>query len=437
MATARQLVAESLGRAAAVFPNLAPSIFGISEDACLDPRDARLAIAIHRNALQRWITLEYLLNQHLNQPTHQLEPAMRGVLLSAAAQMVCLERVPAHAVINESVELARQLVRPGAAGMVNAVLRKLNDDVGAFVQTEAPLNTDRVPLPAGHKPLAASHLPDPQTEFAEHLCVATSHRIDLVRHWIATFGKRVATQLCLHGIINPPMIVAVDESLTPAKRTTPHEQGGFVCWTGTRDQLGKFLAAHGSRRVQDPTAASPVAATHALKPQRVLDYCAGLGTKTRQLAALHSTAMIVATDTDDARRRMLSDHTANLPNVQVIEPDASPRAEPDLLVLDVPCSNTGVLARRPEARYRFSTRSVRRLVGLQRDIIKATLSNVVAPGGHVLYCTCSLDPRENEQQAQWLATQFNVEFIDQRLTLPAGRDATYHDGGFYALFRTR
>jgi 16S rRNA (cytosine967-C5)-methyltransferase len=111
---------------------------------------------------------------------------------------------------------------------------------------------------------------------------------------------------------------------------------------------------------------------------------------------------------------------------------AFPGHRPDLLVLDVPCSNTGVLARRPEARYRFGRRSLESLVELQRQIMRAAMS-LAASGGRVLYSTCSMLDEENQQQAVWLAKQWRGRIVAEHLELPSGIGPAYHDGGYFAL----
>jgi 16S rRNA (cytosine967-C5)-methyltransferase len=106
----------------------------------------------------------------------------------------------------------------------------------------------------------------------------------------------------------------------------------------------------------------------------------------------------------------------------------------DLVLLDVPCSNTGVLARRPEARYRYSKEAIASVVRLQREIITVG-AKLLKPGGHLLYSTCSLDERENQAQSRWIADEFDATLVKGSLTLPAGRDTSYHDGSYSALLR--
>ncbi|MCX5660152.1 MAG: hypothetical protein NTW19_10575 [Planctomycetota bacterium] len=441
--SARGVAAAALGRAGESFPRLDPAPLDASG---LDARDARLALAIHRTAIQRWITLEHIINGFLRQPMNAIEPSLRGLFLCAAAQLLFMDRLPAHAVVDESVALSRVLVRPGAAGLVNAVLRRVaglrKPSVAGEAWTPA---ADRLPLEEGYVPLAQATLPAPGVSpaaLSEHLALATSNPVPLVASWIARFGAAEATALALHGIITPPTIVAVEPGFDAAAQDNaacaPHARAGFVVWTGDHDGLVAFLAANVARRVQDPASSLAVASTAALSPKLILDYCAGRGTKTRQLALLHPSAQIVATDLDERRVGPLRTSLTPFANATgcLIESLGRTLAgrRADLLLLDVPCSNTAVLARRPEARYRFNPESLASLATLQRTIIGDSAA-LLAPQAHVLYSTCSLDEQENQAQARWAATHLKGELLAEHLELPQGRGTSYQDGSYHALIR--
>lgn len=441
---ARALVARALAGAAAQFPELAPIPL---QTAGLDERDARLALAIHRNVMQRWMTLEFLLNLHLTQPAAKLEPKLRAILLSAAAQLLGMDRLPRHAIVDESVTLAKRTVRPGAGAMVNAVLRRMSDLIGKPV-TDRPWEpaADRLPLEQGYIPLSRPCLPA-MSSLDFHLAVATSHPRKLIERWLASFGPERTIALCQHDLVTPPVIVAVEKDFSLASQPTdpntapplrPHEIPGFFVWDGSHTHLMQFLAAHPHRRVQDPTSSQAVQLTRSLDPKTILDFCAGRGTKTRQLATMFPEARIVANEPDESRHASLTESFTGNPRVTI-----APRDNPasawryrkfDLLVLDLPCSNTGVLARRPEARYRFAPASLNSVATLQRQIVEQSLP-LISPSGFVLYSTCSIDDQENRAQVKWLTHQFDAKLIEQESTFPEGKDTSYRDGGYRALLQ--
>lgn len=423
----------------------------------LDERDARLALAIHRTVIQRWITLEYLLELNLKQTVEELEPLMQAVLLTGAAQLVFMERLPPHAVVNESVELARRLVRPGAAGLVNAVLRRTAELVAMRSDEPWQAARDRLPLEQGSIRLSRAVLP-PVKDVDDHLAVATSHPKHLVAAWRKQFGDADGQRLLLHSLKNAPLIVHAEEMEPEPRVYVPHAHPSYSVWTGTRAQMLDWMVHSPHRWAQDPTAGKPVEFVRSkLQPEPgvIIDLCAGRGTKTRQLTMAFPTAKVIATDPDAARFRDLSALAAIYRRIKSVE---FPRigeheGRADLVLLDVPCSNTGVLARRLEARYRYNDASVASLVKLQREIITNAgkllrprpiprngeqepapgLARV--PGAGVIYSTCSIEPRENCEQAQWAAKHLNMTVVHDELTLPGGEGSTYHDGGYFALLQ--
>ena len=420
--TARYAAARAIATVAARFPDtplVEPNV------AALSPADTRLATAVFRTTLQRWLTLEHLLGRFTKQPVERMTAEVRAALLTGAAQLVFMDRLPGYAVVDEAVEIVKQLGQKRAAGMVNAVLRKLDGAVAERVEGEWEGGSvggwepavDRLPAgDGGTVALSRPMLPKPDNLLV-HLVVATSHPLALLQGWFKAYGRAEATRLALHSLQNPPTFV-----------TGP---GGSTVWGGGFDELSTYLAEHPDERVQDPTAALAVASTGDLSPMRILDLCAGRGTKTRQLKTLHPGAGVVAWDPDADRRADLERVGEAYPGIEVREPGGGERF--DLIVLDVPCSNTGVLARRPAARYRFGSASVASLVALQRQIAERAMKHL-APGGRLLYSTCSLEAAENAEQAAWLRDRLGPGTVveDETLTLPAGTGPTYHDGGYHA-----
>jgi 16S rRNA (cytosine967-C5)-methyltransferase len=231
----------------------------------------------------------------------------------------------------------------------------------------------------------------------------------------------------------------VDEcAITATDELEAHDEPGHAVFTGTHDALVSVLDRLPSVRVQDPSAAAAVGATAPLQPRCIIDYCAGVGTKTRQLAALHHDAEIIATDVNERRFETLRATFANHPRVCVVEHSSimSCAGRADLLVLDVPCSNTGVLARRFEAKYRFSATSLNDLTQVQRQIIADALP-LLADDGRLLYSTCSLEAEENERQAEWIIKWHRLRTASASRRRPSGEPGGpprhYQDGGYFAL----
>ncbi len=202
--------------------------------------------------------------------------------------------------------------------------------------------------------------------------------------------------------------------------------------------------------VQDATSAEAcrILAPLGLNPRVIVDLCAGRGTKTRQLASMFPEATVLASDTDesrleDLRRSVCPHHPKVRPVVADMVSDSAYRAgRADLVLLDVPCSNTGVLARRAEAKHRASSLQLERLTALQRELIQKA-RNMLAPGGVILYSTCSIDPDENQMQAEFIRSlgfeAAGVEGDDAHSGWApgegGGKVSTYRDGGFAGALR--
>ncbi len=460
---ARELAVRNIAQQTRQFPNLhpGPRKFGSGSDGQIESalgdspvaegRDAALAMAIEHAVARRWLTLSTVLGACLSRPWEEVESDLQAVLLVGASQMLLMDRVPDHAAINEAVEITKRLVRPKAAGLVNAVLRKVSRLRVEVVAEQDAARRDELPLHDGRAWRLAGNVFSEDEQ--ERLGQRTSHGRALIARWRELYGWEETERLAEHSLVHAPIILAASEgdrlpwTDTPEAQipgaggaVTAHAQPGFGVFDGSRSGLEELLAANPGMRVQDPTAAAAVDATAGLtpKPELIVDACAGRGTKTAQLAAVHPEAKIIAADTDAHRAEVLRRAFADRDQVEVVEyrklMEHAGRA--DLLVLDVPCSNTGVLARRVEAKYRFSAGTQKKLTDLQKQITADTFA-LLNDRGRVLYTTCSIDTDENERQAEWMCDQYRLKSVREAATLPQGQvggpPEEYCDGGYFAL----
>ncbi len=447
---ARDAVFRRLARQAHRFPELDVRPF---EPANLSTRDAAFAHAIEDVVVRRWLTLEHLLSTHLTQPFGELEPRVRAALLAGSAQLLFLDSVPVHAAINHAVEWAKQRIRPGAGKLVNAVLRKVSaaaarDGDGRIVASETYSGgRDELPLADGRAlALAGPLLPEDEVE---RLGVAASVPPLLLRRWLERLPMREVRTLAMHALAHPPIILNTAHAgrdLLDSPLLVAHDAPGHHVFTGTREQLVDLLRSRDDTWVQDPASSLAVSSVFDLKPALVLDLCAGQGTKTRQLAAAFPEATIVATDVSEPRLATLRSVFAGSERVRTPLPKqvrAEYLEQADLILLDVPCSNTGVLARRPEARYRFNDATLESLIATQRQIIADAIP-LLAPGGAILYSSCSLEPEENQEQARWAAKWHGFAIRRENARKPhpvsraaaggaAGPSVSYSDGSYAAL----
>jgi 16S rRNA (cytosine967-C5)-methyltransferase len=444
----------SLAKKASLFPELP---FDAPDTSGLDARDGSLARAIDAAVVRRWSTLVALLQSRLERPWQRVEPPLQAALLAGSAQLLFMDRIPDHAAVDETVGWAKAVKGPKAAGFVNAVLRKV-----ASLRVELrPASTDPFGNRRDELPLSDGRVWRLRDDvFAEHaverIAQVGSVGRELFLHWIAAHGFEAARSLARHCIVDPPVLLtgvpaslATDERF--ARRLVPHAQPNWFVWTEDADgdaasavDLPSLLDATPGLRVQDPASGDPVAAAaeSGLAPKVVVDFCAGRGTKTVQLAQAFPNATIVASDPDAERSRDLATAAARHANIVVATPAKLPAwfQKADLVVLDVPCSNTAVLPRRPEASHRFTAGRLEKLVAKQREIVTGAMP-LLARGGHVLYATCSLEPNENARQTDAMRKRFQFLPRGERQRFPTGMPGepptAYADGGFWSVMQSR
>ncbi|HED54863.1 MAG TPA: hypothetical protein ENJ00_11790 [Phycisphaerales bacterium] len=428
--SARELVGRVLEEQARRFPEIEPIELDTSG---LDERDSALAHKLYDASIRRWLTLEFLIQQGLRRPFRELEAGVQAALILGSAQIVLLDRIPVHAAIDEAVEWVKRRVRPGAGGLVNAVLRRVAEGVGDRIDDWQD-DLDSIPLADGARRLVGIRLPE---DAKERLSVATSVPMPLIERWANDLDREAITTACLHGLVRPPTILHVRHARVPLPEDwlSPHAVEGHAVWTGPRDGLTELLSCRDDVWVQDPSSSSAVLSVADRRPGLVVDLCAGQGTKTRQLRACFPDAEIVATDVDPARYSVLSGVFAGDERVRVKPMDAvrsEARGRADLVLLDVPCSNTGVMGRRVEARYRATPASLKRLRGIQRQIIGDAVG-LLGAGGVLLYATCSMDHAENQSQARWANRHLGLGASRERQALPGGMEAVRSVDGSYSV----
>jgi len=443
---ARHAACRALARQARVFPEMDLGALdrALETEPELSDLDRAFAHAVYDATVRNWLLLRFLLARCTTQPFDELEPRVRGVLMAAAAQIILLDRVPVHAAINHAVEWAKRVIRPGAGGLVNAVLRKvsaLRPPDESRRREKYSGARDELPTADGASiTLTESCLPENENE---RLSIVTSHPTELLDHWLKQLPPERVRALAMHGICQAPIVLNTEHAKEPLPDTIAetHATPGHHVFTGSAADLRSLLTDRRDIWVQDAASAQGVRSVADLKPSVVLDLCAGQGTKTRQLAAAFPNAQIAATDIDEPRFAALSATFANSPQV-IVQPLPKLRdqflGKADLILLDVPCSNTGVLARRPEAKYRFCPATLNSLLSVQKQIIADCIPLLrESPRGRILYSTCSLEPEENQQQAAWVDRWHSMRKSREKQANPAGRPGDsakmYTDGSYSAL----
>jgi 16S rRNA (cytosine967-C5)-methyltransferase len=415
----------------------------------LSPTDRRLATQLAYGVLRRRGTLDALLRPLITRQPHEVEAWLWDALRIGAFQLALLTHIPAHAALNETVELAAQFGRPRGRGFLNGVLRKL-----------AALVTDeRLPGPAADalalehgefRRLARPVLPNPATSRVEYLTAAFALPRWLVERWLGRHSWEECLRLGFWFAGPAPLWLRCNPLRADrASLLAALEQAGVRAEPGEHPQAVR-LAGHVAIRdlpgfeqgwfsVQDESAMRVASALAPQPRSRVLDLCAAPGGKTTHLAELMSNqGQIVACDVDDKRLATVNELCRRL-GVSIVETvrlkeGAEPPLGPfDAVLVDVPCSNTGVLGRRPEVRWRLRPDEFRHLVPLQTRLLLQA-GERVRPGGVIVYSTCSVEPEENRQVvANVLRAMPDLRREAEEEQVP-GQPA---DGGYWARLRRK
>lgn len=349
----------------------------------LETRDRRLAHELAAGVLRRRRGLDERLAPLIPRGLRSVAPPTLDVLRLGAYQLEALDRVPAHAAVSTSVALARELAGDRAARFANAVLRRLQAG-----------KSRPAPPPA-----------DPVSALARQY----SHPEWLVERWVARYGLEETPGLLSWNNRIPALIVQPAREDPTTLRQRWEEQGimvrvapfgaGLVVETGDPASLAGYEA--GAFVVQD--AAQALVARYAdFSPGGVVyDACAAPGGKT--IALGREVRRVIAADASRTRVGRLVRNLRRAGSGRefpiVADAGAAPVRAVDGVLLDAPCLGTGTFARHPDARWRVRRAALDRLVARQADLLDR-LSQVVRPGGLLVYATCSLEPEENEEQVE-------------------------------------
>jgi 16S rRNA (cytosine967-C5)-methyltransferase len=347
-----------------------------SNHAGLSPADHGLATELVMGVLRWRSLLDHQIAERSSLKLSKLDPEVLTSLRLAAYQLLYLDRIPQHAAVHESVELVKRARKHSAVPFVNAVLRKLAGNASE-------------PAAIGDAATAAE------------LATLSAHPQWLVERWARAFGFPLARQICDYDQQIPATSLSIRDPLIASQLES---QGiklapGSLLASARRVIAGDLTRTSAFRegRVAIQDEASQLVALLLGEGSRILDCCAAPGGKTRLLAERNPEASIVAVELHPHRARLLR-KLVPAKNVQVITADIHdlPPSDPfDRVLVDVPCSGTGTLARNPEIKWRLKPEDLVDLQGRQLAILQSAMQRVVS-GGRLVYSTCSLEPEENQ-----------------------------------------
>jgi 16S rRNA (cytosine967-C5)-methyltransferase len=429
------------------------------------PQERAMATEIAFGCVRRMITLDALLEHCVSRPRETVEDGLWVLLRMGIYQLIFMPGLAVHAAVHETVELAEKLGMPRWKGMINAALRQAQrgfipeigletavlDDLQKLTEKSLVLGraeglTDQRPQYTTitlREPIA----PPPRADWTQYLARTLSFPEWIIGRWRTAFGDDEALRI---GVwFNSPNRLTLRVNPLRSDRETilrNLRESGVECEPGELPetiQLKGRLAVEGNHdfrdgrfTVQDSSAIAAGAMLGPRPGERVWDICSAPGGKTTHLAEqMRNEGSVLATDIYSARLGLVTNACERLgiTNVAICliskDGEDAPTEEFDAILLDAPCSNSGVLGKRPEARWRISPGDLQELVPTQKRLLQLGLSRL-KPGGRLVYSTCSIEPDENSRVVQAVLSQMpGYEFIRESKHIP-GKPA---DGGYQAL----
>jgi 16S rRNA (cytosine967-C5)-methyltransferase len=377
-----------------------------------DRRDRSLLNALVYGVLRWRGRLDHILAGFSKTPLQKVDPLILNILRLGLFQIIYLDRVPASAAVNSSVNMAKKNAPAWVAGYVNALLRR---------------------SAAEHRRVA---FPPPEADPILALATAGSFPYWLVKRWIKRYGVETTQRLCEALNRIPPICVRANrlkvdrEALIDALRGEVEDAGPgcqapeAVVFTRPPASIPELAAfKEGKFQVQDEAAQLVTLLLDPQPRETVLDACAGLGGKTGHAAAcMQNRGRILAWDKDPKKLQKLSREMQRL-GVDIVTseardlqqaPPAQLQGSFDRILLDAPCSGLGTIRRNPDIKWAGRKNELSRLGEAQRRLL-AHLAGLLKPGGVMVYAVCSLEPEETEEPVHW--------FLKNRPEFAIDRDA--------------
>jgi len=360
----------------------------------LSRQDRSLCNAIVFGVLRHQGRLDHIIKVCSDRPIDRIDTKAIVLLRMGMFQLAYLDRVPDFAAIHSTIELAKVRINRQAAGYINAVLRKASTT---------------------HKTIA---LPDRKKNFPAYLSAGLSIPTWLGKRWTARYGKKETERLGRSLLEIPPITLRVNKMVTTREEVTRElSEGDLTPCHSEHSPLGIEITNPGRPvselpgfdkgffQVQDEAAQLVVDLLAPRPGERILDACAGLGTKTCHMGQLmENQGELIANDPDARKQEGLTAETLRLgiTNIHPVSFDITKvRLDEmggyfDRVLVDAPCTGLGVMRRNPDTRWKRTKSDIQRMAALQKKILNAA-AGLVAPGGVLVYAVCSCEPEENEE----------------------------------------
>ena len=354
---------------------------------------------IAEGTVEYLLQIDYIINSFSNTKVQKMKPVIRTILRMSVYQLLYMDRVPDSAVCNEAVKLAVKRKFTGLKGFVNGVLRNISRNKEGITW------------------------PDDSIRYSMPSWIASM--------WEETYGRDTAVTMMESFLKNKKTIVRCNSAKAPKEEILQslRNQGAEVSESGISEAVlciekydyleGLEAFQKGFIQVQDLSSSFVGEIADPKKGDYVIDVCGAPGGKSIHIAdKLDGTGMVEVRDLTLSKIDMVQDNIkrcgftnirTKVQDALVFDPDSVNKA--DIVIADLPCSGLGIIGRKPDIKYRMTPEDLESLAALQREIL-SVVQAYVKPGGRLIFSTCTINRKENEENAQWFLDHFPFNCID-------------------------
>lgn len=395
--------------------------------AYLSKPDRSFLSRLSNGVIERKITLDYVIDQFSKTKVNKMKPLIRTVMRMGCYQILYMDKVPSSAACNESVKLAKKHGFQSLSGFVNGVLRSIDRQKDTIV------------------------FPEQKKDLISYFSVKYSMPDWIVGKWLTQYGEEQTEAILESTLSVRPLTIRVDalseeeqeayiqslkeQGVTVKKTVLPYafelsgydrveDLPGYEAGAFTVQDLGSMLIVENAKIGEKDT---------------VIDVCGAPGGKALHAALKAKNGHVSVRDVSQYKVSLIDENItrSGLHNIESLQQDATILHDVDIesadaVIADLPCSGLGVIARKPEIKYRLSMEDIESISALQRQILE-TVWQYVKVGGTLMYSTCTLTSEENEGNASWFLEHFPFQLEMQKTLLP-GAEEGMTDGFFMAKF---
>lgn len=391
----------------------------------LEPRERAQVREYVQNILRKRSYLDFVLGEFSSIKMDEMKPTLKNILRLGLYEMLFMDGTPDYASLNEAVDIAKLRLGHKSGDLVNAILRNIQRDMG--------------------------NLPKPAFEDRTKLIATTfSHPEWMVKRWVDQYGEREAFQMMQANNKRPNYYVRVNNMRTKAnnlklrmdKSDIVYEESDWLPDYFKVDTVQPFIAKEWLKRgvclVQDIAAGFAPVILEPLPGESIYDICAAPGTKSIVMSdMMNAEGSITAIDISSERLERLAESAMayNAENIKIFRADARDLSLKlaDGVLLDAPCTGTGVLSKRADLRWKRTPEELENSVKLQAELLEEA-ANQVKKGGRLVYSTCSLEPEENWGQVQNFLEKMGENFELEKLDEFLPEEVLIEDGYAYQTF---